>query len=326
MRQAFGAQYGRETLPVPDWSAGLQLEDLSSLVANVVGFGADVRTLYFSRQGTGERGSADSAGRNGFFQMQGDLYLSIRLAKKVSVFLKKGLYSGFEAYGLLHVLPANGYLKLGKFLPAYGTRTDDHTSYIRTVTGFSPEQGRPELTGGEAAISPGPFTILGGFYNADDGFGSAVGNDKAFLGRAEGLFALSEEVHLGLGGNVFVTTLPGGTRRTLYGGLGSLSIGEMTLLGEVDAVRSRNGGVTTTGLVTFAEASYVVTPGVDLKLGYDFFDPDVDRKTGAQSRFSAGVEFFPLPGVELRPVYRFVREEPTDRKNNELQVIIHFYL
>ncbi len=114
----------------------------------MLGIGADMRTLFYSR-----------GSNNSFLQMEGDLYVNLRLAKKVSIFLNKGLYSGFEVFGLLNILPANGYFKVGKFLPNYGTRMDDHTTFIRTYSGFSAELGRPELTGAEAAISPGPLNI-----------------------------------------------------------------------------------------------------------------------------------------------------------------------
>ena len=86
---------------------------------------------------------------NAFFQMQGDVYLNFRLAKKVNIYLDKGIYSAFEIFGLLNILPGNGYIKIGKFLPNYGTRLDDHRTFIRDRAGFNPESGRAELTGAE---------------------------------------------------------------------------------------------------------------------------------------------------------------------------------
>src|SRR5512135_2769531 len=114
MRQAFGVQYGREQLPVPEWSKDFEMEDFTNLVANVLGVGADFRTLYFYQQ-------RDSTQDNAFFQMQGDIYLNFRVAKKVNLFLKKGLRSGFEVFGLLNILPASGHVKIGKFVPGFGT-------------------------------------------------------------------------------------------------------------------------------------------------------------------------------------------------------------
>jgi hypothetical protein len=96
-------------------------------------------------------------------------------------------------------------------------------------------------------------------------------------------------------------------------------------MGEADLIKTKTGGGDLDAMVLTIEAGYVVTPGVDLKLGYDFYDPDLDLKSGAVSRYSLGLEFFPISGVEVRPVYRIVKDDPDDLANNEFQFLIHFY-
>lgn len=324
MRQAFGAKYGREELPVPAWSDGVTTEDFTSFITNALGVGADLRTLYMVRSVPDSSGTASHT-ENAFWQMQGDLYLNFRISKKVGLYLKKGLYSGFEAFGTLQVLPASGHIKVGKFVPNYGMRMDDHTAFVRTYTGFSPAAGRPELTGVEAGVAPGAFRVVAGVFNAADAFGGGDSR-KAFLGRAEGLFPIGEDGALGVGANVFRRELETGAKQTLAGGFGSFSIGNLTVLGEVDMIRTAGASKTVTGLVAFGEADYLVTPGVDLKFMYDFYDADKDLKSGAVSRYSAGFEFFPVSGVEVRPLYRIVIEDPTDVPNNELHILFHLYL
>ncbi len=324
MRNAFGAQYGREELPVPKWSEDFELADVSKLLPSFLGVGADFRTLYIVRQSPDSTGTASTL-NDEFWQMQGDIYFNFRIAKKVHLYFKKGLYSGFEAYGLLHVLPWNGHVKVGKFVPNYGLRIDDHTAFIRTYTGFSPAAGRPEVTGLEASVAPGPVSIGAGVYNAADGFGATGGSDKAFLGRLEGMFELAERAFLGLGANVFRREQSGGST-TLYGGFGAIGLGRLSLVGEADLLRYANPFRTTTGLVLYAEANYTVVDGLQLKVAYDFYDPDRDLKSGATSRYSIGAEFFPISGVEVRPIYRIVTEDPTDVRNNEFHFLFHIYL
>jgi len=324
MRQSFGAQYGREELPVPTWSKDLGLAEYTTQLTNFLGLGADFRTLYSARQ------VPDSSGKttiqNSFFQMQGDLYLNFRIAKKVSLYLKKGLYSGFEAFGLLNVLPESGHIKIGKFLPNYGLKLDDHTAFIRTYTGFSPESGPPELTGLEAAIAPGPALIAGGLYNAEDSYGGTGSSKKALLARAEGVFSLSENIHAGIGGNIFRKESQNGTTFTLYGAFGSFNIGDLTALGELDARRSSVSGVSTTAIILYGEVNYIITPGLVLTAGYDFYDPDKDFKTGAKARYSFGFEFFPISGIEVRPMYRILKDEPVELNNNQFDLVFHIYL
>jgi hypothetical protein len=334
MRQAYGVQYGREQLPVPAWSKDYSIDDFSNLLGNVLGIGADFQTLYFSQQST-------TATTSAFWQMQGDLYLNLRVARKVNLFLSKGLYNGFTAFALLDVLPARGSIKVGKFTPAYGTNIDDHTTFIRTYTGFSPELSRPELTGLEATLSPGPVTIMGGVYNSADGFGSAVGNSKAFLGRAEAMLGGDNSVHIGFGGNVYYNAIipqsvlqridgvaavavAGTPKSTLYGGFGSVAISQLAIFGEADWMTIRSDLPDTKSFVCYLEADYPVVTGVDVKVAYDFFDPDVNLKTGTITRYSVGVEFFPLPGVEVRPLYRTFRGANISQKN-EVDVLLHLY-
>ncbi len=334
MRQAFGVQYGREQLPVPEWSKDYSIDDFSNLLGNVLGVGADFRTLYFSQK-------ASSASTDAFFQMQGDLYLNFRVARKVNLFFNKGLYSGFEVFALLGVLPANGSVKVGKFVPAYGTKLDDHTAFIRTYTGFSPELARPELTGVELNISPGPITVMGGMFNSTDGFGAAEVNTKAFLGRVEGMFGSDGPVHVGLGGNIWYNaTVPqsvlqrinlvapvstsGVPRSTLYGGFGSFSVGKLAVFGEADWMQLRSALPTTTSFVCYVEGDYPVVAGLDLKLAYDFYDPDNSLKTGSITRYTGGFEFFPFPGVEVRPLYRLLRGANVDLQN-EFDLLLHLY-
>lgn len=326
MRQAFGVQYGREQLPVPGWSQDLGIEDFSNAIGNALGVGADLRTLYFSQQ------SRSGGFNDAFFQMQGDLYLNFKVAKKVSLFLNKGLYSGFEAFALLSILPSRGHIKVGKFIPDFGTKIDDHTTYIRTYTGFSPEFSRPELTGVEAGIAPGGLTLTGGVYNATDGVGSGTGNRKSYLGRVEYMLSPGGDVHLSLGGNVFGNAAlkapvagPADAMQTLVGAFGALSVGQFTLFGETDWIQSRGSATPVPrAFVSYVEADYPVVTGVDLKVAYDFYDPDLDLKTGTASRYSVGVEVFPLPGVEVRPMYRIVNGTVASLKN-EFDMMLHLY-
>ncbi len=318
MRNPGGVTYGREELPVPTWSEEFGLDDFSTDLTNFVSVGADVRTLFFYQQGSTED-------QNALFQMQGDLYINLKLAKKVNVYFDKGLYSGFEIFGQLNVLPANGYVKAGKFVPNYGLKLDDHRAYVREYIGFSPEIGSPYFTGAEVAVLPGPLSVTGGVYNSSEGRGESIASEKAFLGRIEGLFDVTDDVYAGLGGNVLYKDVMGG-KTNFLGGFGMVGIADFTVIGEVDLLKSDISGAKKEGLAVFVEGDYMVVQGFDLKAIYDFYDEDLDLATGTQSRYSFGFEFFPISGVEVRPLYRIVKEEPTDVDNDEFHLLLHFYL
>jgi hypothetical protein len=112
---------------------------------------------------------------------------------------------------------------------------------------------------------------------------------------------------------------------TMFGGFGSVSYEGFTVNGEVDFKRDKSA-LNTHEFISYLECNYLVTDGVDLKFMYDFYDPDVKYATGTESRYSFGLEFFPMNGVEFRPMYRILREKPFEIRNDEFDFLIHFYL
>jgi len=116
----------------------------------------------------------------------------------------------------------------------------------------------------------------------------------------------------------------GTPRSTLYGGFGSLGVGKLAVLGEVDWMQLRSDQPTTKSFVCYVEGDYPLVTGLDLKLAYDFYDPDITYKNGSITRYTAGVEFFPFPGVEVRPLYRILHGTNVDLQN-EFDLLLHLY-
>ncbi|MBM4159705.1 MAG: hypothetical protein FJ217_01260 [Ignavibacteria bacterium] len=75
------------------------------------------------------------------------------------------------------------------------------------------------------------------------------------------------------------------------------------------------------------EADYPLIQGLDLKFLYDFFDPNTDAKSGKVERYSAGVEFMPFSGVEVRPLLRITKDTTIpNRDYTDVHVMFHLYL
>ena len=338
MRSTFGSTYGREELPMPTYKEKTDLEDFSPSLNDFFTIGMDYRTLFFY-----EPKSADAS----FFQMQGDLYLDLRLNRKFRIYFDKGLYSGFEVFGLAKVLPFDGYIKVGKFIPAYGIKIDDHNAFIRggqfgggEFAAVFPRDypyglrfgERSEDTGLEIGFAPSIFTFNVGVFNGVPGGGlTGVTGEKtkavSIRGDANILTGFANMV---VGGSFYNNpnfNSPGKTQ--FYGGFGILTLdANLTLLGEVDYVTTYNTNLSkeVRGFMTYAELNYLLFQGFDVKIGYETYDPDQKIKNGIFSTITAGVEFFPMTGVEVRPLYRFNRETPKEINNDELQVLFHFYL
>ena len=334
MRSTFGSTYGREELTLPTFKEATDIEDYSPSLNDFFTIGMDYRNLFYYREQTST---------SSLFQMQGDLYLDLRLNKKFRIYFDKGLYSGFEVFGLAKVLPLDGYIKMGNFIPAYGLKMDDHNLFIRSgpyfpinpalaayPTGLGFGQGS-EDTGIEFGFAPSIFTVNVGVFNGRKGglTGTSGTKNKAVVVRGDATL-LSDLVNFNVGGSFYSLPTPGGPGKTqIAGAFGVLSLANnLTLQGEYDQLSTyvpTKGGMVT-GSMLYGEANYVIVSGVDLKLGYEFYDPNIDLKDGTVTRWTIGAELFPMTGVEVRPLYRINQEKPTELKNNELHIMFHFYL
>ncbi|MDD8018498.1 MAG: hypothetical protein PHP42_09015 [Bacteroidota bacterium] len=338
MRSTFGSTYGREELPMETFKEKTDIDDFSTNLNEIFTIGMDYRTLFFYQP----RGSETS-----FLQMQGDLYLDLRINKKFRIYYDKGLYSGFEVFGLAKVLPLDGYVKIGKFMPAYGIRIDDHNAFIRGGQYGGGEFARvfpagypnglrfgerSEDTGIELGINPSIFTFSVGVFNGTPGGGlNGVTGEKtkAFVARGD-MNIQTDFANLVIGGSFYNNpnySTPGKTQ--FYGGFGIFTLAKnATLISEVDRTTTYNvvSNSEVQGLMTFNELDYIILRGVDLKVGYEWYDPDTKIKNGSYSSVTIGAELFPFTGVEVRPQYRFNYEQPKEINNDELQILLHLYL
>ena len=312
MRNYYGAaMWGRETLPLHVDSVDTTTSGFSPRLNDFVSIGMDMQTLFYYQQ---------QQNHTSFYQMQGDIYLSARLANHVLLYINKGLY-GFDVFGLVNVLPANGYVKIGRFTPAYGTRVDDHTTFIRAKTVF-PFYNRDD-TGVELGISPTDFTWNVGVFNGENGADPSSGNIRLITSRAETFFRL-DNLNFSFGGSAWFNNGIAGNL-IMYGGFAGFGYKDVTVHGEVD-LKKDNAVLGTSEFISYLEVNYMITGGLDLKFIYDFYDPDLKYLTGSETRYSVGAEFFPSPGIKLSPIFRFHSTTPGDIQQNEFDFLTHFFI
>lgn len=297
-RTAYAAQYlipmEMAAKPTPESS----LELLDPQISPAFSVGTDLRTFFFY--------SEEKSQRLGFFQMQGDFYALFEVAPKFSIYLDQGSTQTRELYGMGYVLPANGYVRVGRFIPAFGWIMDDHDAFTRTVLGFAPP-GHTDV-GAEIGMHPGNAVINLGLMNGAPGVAQDV--DHRLAGFARGgirhrLFGAS----LNAGGSLAYTEGDLGVSRK-FGPFGSLNVGRFTWVGEMDW--KRDPGALSDELVTSHELTVDLTKGVALRGVYDFYDPDIDNETGARYRYGAGVDalVYPFLGVQALAVWYDIDEGP----------------
>jgi len=333
MRNAFGQDFGREQLAVKQWQQEYGLEDFSTKITDFISYGTDFRFLAFYQTKSNPDVSSSS-----FFPMQMDLFLNLAVSKKISLYLNPafGPYNRLEAFAVAKVLPASGYVKAGRFAPPYGLRLDDHTSFVRQATPFRDNMG--QQSGLEFGFGPSPFNLMGAVTNGMRGDIDG-GLAKAVFGKLEAHGSFGP-VNL-LGGISSYNDVSGGEKLNLQGAYGAATVFQrLTLIGTVEHIQGNSSvmsvssdrnqrntaGTNLKQLALLVEADYPLSDGVDLKLMYDFFDPNTDVKSGTATRISGGLEVIPVSGVEVRPLIRFTKDSKLDRNTTDFQVLVHLYL
>lgn len=253
--------------------------------------GADFRLLY-------KGGSHDPGEVQNFFQMQADFYLHFQLDDRWSLFLDTGQGDTQEAWAAAHVLPFNGYVKAGRFVPAYGWRLEDHTAYVRDGLGLAPPANTD--VGLELGFYPEHFALQFGAGNGRRGLPFDSDDELALNARAEARGKLGP-VALAAGGSA--SRLGGTGTRLDAGPFAGLSWGRFSWLGELDwSIADRDTPTETTSVRQSHEFAARLTRGVELIGFLDTSDPDVDLASGSRLRYGGGVEALVDRHLELRGV------------------------
>jgi hypothetical protein len=277
--------------------------------------GADLRTLMYQREG----------GAGSVFSMQGDLYLQAQVSSGVTIYLEQGQSRAGEIFGIAHLLPLDGYVKAGRFIPDHGWKWADHQMFNRRYLHEPGGTEDPSLhfsSGFEVGISPGMFlataSILEGSRGDPD---QRLGENYAAKAMImQGLGPLN----LGLGASVL--------RRANFkdhlraaGGFWYVGAGPVVWLGQMDETRQQGN----LGNLVAQEVTIRFARGTDLRLTYGFQDPDRAHKTGARHRSGAGVAVMPAPFFTTQVMinrWNFDQGSAvTDQDYTEAEIMAHFF-
>jgi len=288
-----------------------ELGKISPEISDNVIIGADLRTV--------ARYSSDEMARpqNNFFHMQSDIYLSFQVDEKYVAYFDRGGSSTYEAFALARLLPWNGYLKTGRFTPAFGWKFADHNAFVREQLGFLP----PAHTdvGMEIGLFPGTAAIQFALVNGNQGSTQDFNDELSLVVRAE-YRRNFRGIAAALGGSYQRNDeRPGATfsthERSTGGPFGYLTWKRLSWVGEADWTRlsTPDSDVDTTGFVTSHEFAFQLSRGFDLVGTYSFYDPDIDLGAGAMERWAGGFELFYNPFARVSALVQAYRVEDGDQ-------------
>ncbi|MGQ0721989.1 MAG: hypothetical protein ACT4PE_10510 [Candidatus Eiseniibacteriota bacterium] len=259
--------------------------------------GADLRTMWLWQENK-------DAGNN-FRAMQGSLYFALGLGDpryKIYVHQEFGQRDvNVEAFGLAYILPANGYVKAGRIVPAFGWKVADHRAFARRDFVFLPQFPPHSDTGVEIGLYPADFTFEASVTNGQ--FQSPVdANDSVALAGRTSWKWTREPFHVVVGGSWYHNEAVNEDLDAV-GPLAAARWGRLRWFGEADWTRREAAPVETSptvwGFVTSNELSLQLVQGLDVVATYDFYDPDTDLETGAAHRIGVGMDALARSFVHL---------------------------
>ena len=316
-----------EELPLERW-LDKGNENWNGYISDHLQVGGDFRL-----QGVQYNDSETKTRESAFFPMQADIYAYLKLNQYAGIFTKIGARGSSslstEYWVLLRNLPQNSWIKIGRALPNYGLRVDDHTSFIR-----GGNYSRTTLDLEKEGLLFGPYfnppailelgvPMLGGLQ-----WTSSI--STSIVNSGEELNNLTTQFNYS-GSMVDQVTYMAGFNYmqednfTMMGISGGLSYTDFTYTFEAD--QAENWIVGNTSLALYDEIAWKVIQGVQLIGKYDFFDPNTNLQDGSVSRYTLGVEIYPLNIMEIKLQARFNQVDLDNKETPDPEYLIqtHFW-
>ena len=292
-RTAYGAGYGAQTLPWKKLAPGHGLFD--GAIGDRVRLGLDGRGGYVAtfRDDGPYIGSAEVSEVNLYLGVE---ILRDRLLVYVDEQVAPGGATAREAF-LLYSFPKAGlYLKGGKFFLPFGLRFQDDDAATRRGTGFTFESSD---VGAEFGFDNGLFTSAVSVSNGNSG-GAEQDNGKQYCWTGSVIF---QKWRFGL--SAANNDLPAGAHRTVGGVFGAVHFGRFVALAEIDSVHDADGvSPNRHGGAGHLEIDVAIHDGLTARGFAGAYDLDDSDDTGSITEWGLGLELTPLPGLQIRGVYR----------------------
>ena len=316
MRTTFGDIFAQTLLPAYAAPSGSPVWT-GQLLQQVLRLGGDVRTD-FARTSTPHSSTVQQ-----FSLEQARVYTDISIIPdRLGVYVDQLIAPGtqnMEAY-VRYGNPANWYLKAGHFYLPFGWRLQDQSAFVREVTGIN--MNTPD-TGAEFGLKRGRLEWQ---IDASNGAANQASTGQN-SGGGSGYMATTQLIYthtswrLGLAGSHTQSKVAGD--RDMGGLFAGLRTGPVAWLGEADVVRQAGyADGAHTLLPMIGEMDWLVHKGNNLKLTYEFYDPNTHVGHDQQTRWSIVDEFTPLPFLQIRAGFRRGQGIPQNNAQNRTLAFI----
>jgi hypothetical protein len=270
------------------------------------------------------------------FPMQADAYVRAG-GERFSFALTAGLRGGARSpqpplverlvsreHYLMYQRDSGSYVRLGRFFPVHGIRSQDHTAYVRRYLGLHTLEEPYGLGAGlfgdlweahASAFVPRPLDLLGSGIKAR---GVAVYYERRFFDDAA---ALAPQARVAVSST---------DSRLSVGLVGKrwMSGPRLMILTELDLQRQAfadAAGPTRYQLAGYLGATHFVTTGVLIGAAIQHWQPDV-RLRSFRDAFEINIQYFPLAHLELHLLTRVGDEGDFEDPGVLSFLQLHYYL
>ena len=315
MRNAYGRVYGQHELPAT--MKPFIDNDRASLTRSLsFGLNARFNANFLTDDNEQKQQSFDVDSANAYLYLDlPDSNLSFYLDQQVA----PGSPLNREAWAML-TLNGGHRIKLGRLFLPYGLRLEDDSALIRQMTGMNFDNGD---TGIDYSFDWHQSRVN---IFISNGTSQVSNQDDRFLygARLEHLFSSFR-----LGATAVVNDSEQQVQMfNLYGGY---HFSDLSLLAEVDWLRQEGGnpqtGADVDQLITLTELNYQWRKGLNLKLTFEYLDPNQDIDEDERTRYSFVSEYTPMANLQLRLGIRVQQDIPQKATQNNEMIFVqsHFY-
>ena len=258
---------------------------------------------------------------NAFETEEARVYLDFGvIPNRLSVYIDQRVAPGnatnMEANVRFWVKEGEFYVKAGRMYLPFGYRFEDDNAFVRQASGINmqtPDEGF------ELGLEHGAWTGQVAISNGAGG-GSETDKGKQIATRLE--FVQSRW----RGGASLLFNDASAGSRSAVGAFGAYDLGPVALLGELDYIDDKSIGVGGTKIMaSLAEADWKLKQGHNVKLTYEWFEPNRDVDEDEQTRLSLLYEWSPIQFIQLRGGVRIYDGIPQNDNQNRKQAFVQLH-
>lgn len=221
-----------------------------------------------------------------------------------------------EAYVMLSDSAGVWRLTAGQFYLPYGLRLQDDSAFVRQVTGVNfttPDRGV------QAGYEKDSLSALISVTNGSGG-GAEIDSGK----QVSGLVAWVRPLWR-LGASANVNDADAGDR-TMFNVFAGARTGTVVWLAEVDWIEDEViGSRDLRALAGLIEGNWMFRQGHNIKVSYEYFDPDTDLDEDHEVRWSLLWEYSPIQFLQARSGARLYDGIPSDDRKNRDEYFIELH-